>query len=286
MQITLKHGCAEGIVDTLGGELISYKRDGKEYIWVGDGAYWTGHAPVLFPIVGALKDDKVEIDGGSYSMKKHGFARKTEFKLNYAKDGKAEFQLDWSDETLKMYPYKFRLIITHEIDCCGFSTTYKVVNTDEKKIMFTVGGHAGFNIGNIEEWKLIFEKAEDAPLYYTDEKSLCDDSLKLEKKLTGTDFDLIYSDYDVDALVVKDLSSRKVKLVNKNDGKAIDFDFTGFDVLGIWTPPHKKAPFMCLEPWNGIPAYKNETGKFEDKPYAVSVEPANEYSVGYKVRID
>jgi galactose mutarotase-like enzyme len=86
-------------------------------------------------------------------------------------------------------------------------------------------------------------------------------------------------------LLTKKLKSRRVKLINKNTGKGVDFDFTGFSALGIWTPPHKKAPFVCIEPWNGLPANLDETGNFEDKPYAIKLEAGKYYSVGYKADI-
>lgn len=286
MQKVLNYGKIFGVVDTLGGELISYKANDKEYIWTGDPDYWTGHAPVLFPIVGALKDTKVIIEGNEYSMAKHGFARKSEFALTKLTDNKAVFKLKYSDETLKQYPYKFLLTITHEIDDKGFTTKYKVNNLDDKPIMFAIGGHTGFAVDSIENYKLIFDEIENCKLYYTDKDSIISDNLVHKKSFENTnEFELDYSDYDIDVIIAKDIKSRKVKLVNKETGRGIEFDYTGFDVLGIWTPPGKKSPFICLEPWNGIPAYDDEDGKFENKPYIVKLDVDGEYKVGYTVSL-
>ncbi len=284
MKTILKINNCEAVCDSFGGELISYRKDGREIVWTGDAAYWTGHAPVLFPIVGALTDDVVTIEGGQYSMKKHGFARKSFFNLVSSTDTMAEYELTNSDATAEQYPYAFSLKIRHTITEEGFDTLYTVTNPSDKDIQFAIGGHAGFCLDNIEDYHLEFECEEDCPLYYTDAKSILSDSL-VQGGINGKEMALKYADYDVDALVAKDLKSRKVAIV-KNDGSwKLDFDFTGFDVLGIWTPPMKKAPFMCLEPWNGCPAYDNETGEFADKPYIVTLKPGESYSVGYKVRV-
>ncbi|MCL2519173.1 MAG: aldose 1-epimerase family protein [Oscillospiraceae bacterium] len=286
MQKILNYGKVYGIVDTMGGELISYKNDGKEYLWTGLSEYWASHTPVLFPTVGVCKDEKVIIEGGEYSLKRHGFARKSEFILKEITDDTAVFELLYSDETLKQYPYKFSLTVTHKINESGFRTEYNVENLDDKEIMFAIGGHPGFLLDSIENYKLIFETKENCKMYYTDSNSCMDENLLHAKKLENTDvFELVYSDYDTDAIVIKDLKSRKVKLVSKFSGSGIEFDYNGFDVLGIWTPPKKNAPFICLEPWNGMPAYANETGKFEDKPYIKKLNVGESYSVGYTVTI-
>jgi galactose mutarotase-like enzyme len=153
-------------------------------------------------------------------------------------------------------------------------------------MQFCIGGHAGFCVdGSIEDYELKFEKAENLDLYYTDAESLFSEDYKINKRIESDTFALEYSDYDVDAIIAKDIKSQKVKLVKKSDGTGMEFDFTGFKVLTLWTPPKKQAPFMCLEPWNGLPAYTNESGNFEDKPYRIVLPADSEYSVGYKVSV-
>lgn len=287
MRSTITCGKAAAVVDTLGGEMISYVNDGREYIWCGDASHWSGHAPVLFPFVSALKDNKVRYNGVESEYKgKHGFARKTEFTSAKIDGGKAEFTLLSSDATKAAYPYDFALTVTHEINECGYSTTYTVKNTDSKSIMFCIGGHPGFfTDGSIEDYDLVFEKVEDCPLYYTDEKSLYSDSYIAGRAIKGETFPLCYKDFDVDALIAKDIKSRRVKLVKRCCGHGIEFDFTGFNVLVLWSPPKKSSPFVCLEPWNGMPAYTDESGEFADKPYAITLPAGESYSVGYKVKI-
>ncbi len=293
MDTQIKTARASAVCSTLGGELISYKLDGKEYVWEGIPKYWAGHAPVLFPTVGANIDESVKFEGVAYPLKKHGFARKMEFNLLEAASDRLVYLLTDSPETKAVYPYKFRLLITHKITDEGFTTEFKVVNTDDKPMVFCIGGHPGFRcpINNGEkfsDYKLVFEKIEDEEVIYTTNYGggYIDKSLPAVDKLKNTnEWELAHKDYDVDVLIVKKLKSRKVKLVHKVTGKGVELDFNGFNALGVWTPPKKNAPFVCVEPWNGLPAYLDETGNFEDKPCAITIPVGGEYSVGYKVKI-
>ena len=293
MNTEIKTARAEAIGSTIGGELISYKLDGKEYVWEGLPEYWASHAPVLFPTVGSTIDGSVKFEGKAYPLQKHGFARKQEFRLLESTADKLVYELYDNAASHEVYPYKFRLLITHKISDAGFSTEYTVENIDSKPIWFCIGGHPGFrcpmNEGeSFSDYKLVFEKVENEDVIYTTNYGggYIDSSLPITDKLKNTnEWALDYADYDVDVLLTKKLKSRHVKLINKNTGKGIDFDFTGFNALGIWTPPHKQAPFVCLEPWNGLPAHLDESGNFEDKPYAIKLDAADSYSVGYKVKV-
>ena len=287
MQKVLKIGAAEATVDTMGGELISYKNDGKEYVWIGDKAYWNGHAPVLFPFVSAIRNNQVCFGGKRYTIAvKHGFARKTEFELAEITDSRAVFELKSNEATKEMYPYDFTLTAVHEISGDGYSTTYHVKNTGTSDMQFCIGGHPGFMVdGSAEDYVLKFEQPEDLPLFYTDADSLYSDSYKLEKRLEGTEFAIEYNDYDVDAIIARGTKSQKVKLVKKTDGKGIEFDYTGYANIVLWTPPKKKAPFFCLEPWNGLPTVAEAGDDFEDKPYRIVLGAGKTYSVTYRVNI-
>ena len=288
MRKTIRSGNAEATVDTLGGELVSYRLDGKEYVWNGASEYWEGHAPMMFPFVSALKEQKVRYDGKEYGYSgKHGFARKNEFELVSADGSEAVLRLVPNDSIKESYPYEFEVITKHAINEKGYTTEYTVTNTDNKPIQFCIGGHPAFAVdGSIEDYELVFENDENSDLYYTDSLSLFAENYKVGKRISGKKFDLCYDDYDIDCLIAKDLVSRRVKLAKKTDGSGISLDFHGFSVLVIWTPPKKKAPFLCLEPCNGIAAYTDETGNFEDKPYRKVLLPGEKYTVSYTVAVN
>ncbi|MBQ7399074.1 MAG: aldose 1-epimerase family protein [Clostridia bacterium] len=289
MNTTLKLGNVEATARSFGGELISYKKDGKEYVWTGDPVYWNGVAPACFPFVSALKDGKAIIDGKECTMpSKHGFVRDSELTLIEQTENKVVYELTESEKTLENYPFKFSFKVTHEISENGFSTTYTVKNTDSKVLPFCSGGHPGFLIEDgIENYKLVFECEEDADIGYTDSKSMYSDDYVLEgKRLVGKEWELCYKDFDVDAIFFKNIKSKKVAIVEKATGKVhLNFDFTGFAELIVWTWPGKRAPYLCLEPWNGLPALVGESGIFEEKPHMTFLEPGKEYSVGYKVEL-
>ena len=125
---------------------------------------------------------------------------------------------------------------------------------------------------SFSDYKLVFEKVENEDVIYT-------------TNYGGGYIDAALPVTDVDVLLAKKLESTSVKLVNRNTGKGNDFNFSGFKALGIWTPPKKQAPFVCIEPWNGLPAHLGETGNFEDKPYAIKLGVGEKYSVGYSVKV-
>lgn len=293
MDSQIKTARASAVCSTYGGELKSFTLDGKEYIWNGDPAYWSSHSPVLFPTVCATYEESVKFEGVAYPLKKHGFARKREFTLLEATSDKLVYQLSDDAETKKLYPYSFRLLITHKITDEGFSTEFRVVNTDNKPIWFTIGGHPGFRVPMNEgekftDYKIVFEKVENEDVIYTTSYGggYIDPSFAPVDKLRNTnEWYLDHKDHDVDVLITPKLKSRKVKLVHKDTGKGVELDFNGFNALGVWTPPGKNAPFVCLEPWNGLPAELGESGNFEDKPYAVKLPVGAEYAVEYKVKV-
>jgi galactose mutarotase-like enzyme len=272
MQFTLTSHGASATLDTFGGELTGYRLNGIEYVWYGDPKYWPGRAPVLFPVVCSLKNGIVSIYGKEYEMPKHGFARKRDFILAERTADSVTFLLKADAESLPMYPFRFRLEITHSLYENGFSTTYSVTNEDKQEMPFCIGGHAGFNCPlregeSFEDYELILGEKEEIPALYTNAQGLFtrDDAVPLIQD--GHKIPLRYKDFDRDSFTLDGLRSRDVQLVHRQTKKGLLFSFDGFYALGVWTPPQKNAPFICLEPWAGLPAEAEETGNFMDKPY-------------------
>ena len=278
MQYLLEGHGACAVLDSTGGELIGYQKDGVEYVWQGDPAYWAGHAPVLFPIVGALKDGSIRIGGAICNIPKHGAARKREFVMDQKADDSAVFSLRADAQSFAMYPFRFLLSVTHQLLQHGFQTTYTVKNEDDRDMPFCIGGHPAFrcplNSGEgFEDYALIFEKKETVPAIYTDGGTLINRNSAVQLMKDENQIPLRYSDFDQDAFILDGLVSREVKLLHKTNGKGLKLSFDGFSALGVWTPPKKNAPFLCLEPWAGLPAFPDETGEFLDKPYAMVLKP-------------
>ncbi|ONI44875.1 hypothetical protein AN641_05590 [Candidatus Epulonipiscioides gigas] len=289
MEYTLKNGNCTAIVKSLGGELTSFKDEtGKEYLWQSDPTFWGGCAPLLFPIVGALIDDTIQFKGQAYNMPKHGLVRKVEYNLIEKTDTKIVLETKYTPNTLQHYPYKYKLTVTQTLNSDGFTTEYCVENIDTVNMIFCIGAHPGFNCpldgGDFSDYTLIFEKEEDPEIYNTDDKSI----LTFEKPIKvihGKKIPLTHSLFDNDAMILRKLKSKEIKLIKDGTGKGLSLSFEGFHALGIWTPPHVKAPFVCIEPWCGLPAIYGESGEFNDKPFAITLEPNETYTTSYTMKI-
>ena len=294
MQYSLSYQGASAVAQTLGAELISYRdSNGTEYVWGGDPCYWSSHAPVLFPIVGALKSDTVTFKGVPYNMPKHGIVRKREWEFVNKTQNSVTFKICSDAEIRNHFPYDFSLFVTHAISQNGFSTTYLVENTGNSALSVCIGGHAGFRCPlhdgeTFEDYTITFEQKENCKPLYTDIAGILHKNQRtdvLESANSESVFPLKYSAFDNDVLVFDSLNSRSVIVQNEKRGGGFRFSFDGFNHLGIWTPPHKNAPFLCLEPWKGLPAWEDETGAFEDKPDIVCMDPHGMFTAGYKMEL-
>lgn len=291
MNFTISKNGATAICTTKGAELISFEKDETEYCWYGLPEHWSGRAPVLFPILCSPKDGIIIADGVEYTMPKHGLARHEEFTPVEVTPSKAVFELSENENISAHYPYPFRLRVTHEVTEEGFRTTYGVKNTGDGKMTFCIGGHPGFNCPmnpgeSFEDYSLIFDGYGDAEMTVTEPEHgyMCPKMPKLDLVKNG-ELPLRYSDYDNDALVIEGLSKKSVRLVNRSTGHGFVFDFEGFDALGIWTPVKMNSPFICLEPWCGLPASTEETPDLENKKYARSLDPGEVFEVSYGITL-
>ncbi len=291
-QYTLKYGNTTAKVNSVGGEFCSFvPENGREYIWQGDPAVWGGHSPILFPVVGSTIDSTVRFEGVAYPQKKHGSIRKREWSVGKHGEDFIEMVFESDAETKKEYPYDYTAHIVHSISDTGFSTTFVIENRSEKVMPMCIGGHPGFNCPvypgeKFTDYVLKFECVEDG------ENTVCPDGYII----TGTEYldgfqnsdtlALEHSLFDPrDALMFDRIKSHSVKLINRNTGKGLRFDFPKFDALGVWTAPNKNADYVCLEPWCGLPAITGETGAFEDKPYVRFLQPGESFRVGYAMTV-
>ena len=246
-------------VENTGAELVSLysKEADTEYLWYGKKEIWGKHAPILFPIVGKLIDDKYRVNGKEYTLEKHGFARNTEFKLIDKGEDFIKFCLTENEETLKKYPYKFNLIITYTLKGKTLEVTHEVVNTNDDTMYFSLGGHPAFNceIGDILE----FEKEETLAA----EKIHIENALLLPNKFPLLDNEkeiVITKDiFAEDALILSGFKSDYVTLKSPNHDRTVKVTLGGAPYLGIWAKPG--APYVCIEPWFGVndsPEVKND----------------------------
>lgn len=291
MEYTLKCGPLTAVADNHGGELVSLKdASGREYIWQGNPAYWSGRNPNLFPIVGGLKDGTVSINGVPYHMNRHGFARNSEFSVVEQGENFIVFQLVESEATLQLYPFRFDFRVRHQLTESGFFTQFEVYNPGDLTLPFCVGAHTAFNCPMKEgeqfsDYKLVFDHVEDAwAIHPTPEGCLNADN----KLHTLQNTDCIVLDHavyaQIDTLIFDGLHSTGVKLLGP-DGHGVRMDFDGFPMIAFWTAGAKQAPYICLEPWHGCAAFEDESGEFQDKPHCILLAPGESKSLRYTVAL-
>lgn len=292
MHIQLQNGPCAAEIDTLGGELTSFRDGaGTEYIWGGDPAYWSGRNPVLFPIVGSLKDGRVRIQGREYEMGRHGFARRSQFTLAQQGPSHAVLELRENPDTLARYPFPFLLRVRHELLEDGFSTTFEMENPGDAPLPCCIGAHTAFRCPlyegqRFEEYALVFDQVEDALSLPLTPQGLISTGAGIPI-LRGTDtIPLTHQPFDeLDTLIFEGLRSTGVRLVHRDTGRGVRMDFQGFPMIAFWTPAHANAPFICLEPWHGCAALEGESGKLEDKPHCVTLEPGESAGFRYAVMV-
>ncbi len=290
MRISLAHDGLQAAADTQGGELVSFRdREGTEYIWGGDPAYWAGRNPILFPFVGTLKNGAVRFDGREYHMPRHGFARHSEFELAEQGEDYVVLALRDSPETLAQYPFPFLLKVRHQLTGDGFFTRFEVENTGDGPLPFCIGAHTAFRCPlfageAFEDYRLVFDRVEDAhSLALTPEG--CLSPAGRGPLLEHTDvMALDHAVYDrVDTLIFEGLRSTRVSLLHKDTGRGVRVEFPGFPMLAFWTKPGAAAPYICIEPWHGCAALDDESGEFSDKPHCVTLQPGERKTLEYTV---
>ena len=282
---------------TLGGALSSIKdKEGVEYLWQGDPTYWSGKAPVLFPICGSVRNDTVLYDKEDGSQVKgkiprHGLVRKKEFELVNKTDNSVTFAIEDDEEMYANYPYHFRLEITYTVTGKIIRTQYRVYNKESEKSMpYFIGGHPGFNCplldGEVyEDYYLEFEKPETCtvpkPFPETGMLDFQDRSswLKDQKEL-----DLNYDFFSYDAVTLDELTSRSVSLRSRKHGKGLKLDFKEFPNLIVWSTLNK-GPFIALEPWSGLSTSIEEGDRLEDKKDVKIIKPSDFDQIGFDIEI-
>ena len=259
-----------------GAELTSIKKDGIEKLHDGK-EFWNRQSPILFPIVGKLKDNKAIIDDKVCEMGQHGFARDMKFEVVKDEPNEKEYVLKANEETLKKYPYLFKLTVKYHVKEDILTVSYEVENTDTKNIFFGIGAHPAFKCDySTEKYYLEFEKEENEIGILQLEEGLISKARLKEEILDENRIYLTKNIFEEDAIIMQNIQSNKIYLkeVDKEE-PILEFDFTGFPYLAIWSK--KGAPFVCIEPWYNTADYKESTGIFEEKQKIIGLKVIKRY---------
>ncbi len=272
-----------------GTELTSvfHKPSGIEHLWQADPNVWPWHAPNLFPVVGGCLNNQLLINGQTYPMERHGFARRSPFDVAESTPDRAVFTLTSSKVTREVFPYEFTFQVIYELDGSSLAVTYRVVNQDEQTVFFSVGAHPAFAVpfrveDTYEDYFIEFEKGEPLETYMLSPAGY----FTGETKRIETDANrlpLTKHLFDKDALVFKSLTSRRVTIRSDKHEHSVSVEYPAFPYLGIWAKPG--APFVCLEPWLGCADTEGELKPIEQKEAIQHVEPGEVFEATFTIRI-
>ena len=290
MEYILENDVLKLKVVSAGAEMksLTRKADGQEYLWKADPAFWGRTAPVLFPLVGKVVNDKYMENGVEYKMGQHGFARDREFDCVSQSSEEIQFVLHQDEETKKVYPYDFELVVAYKL--CGNEVEVKwtVKNPSDETIYYSLGGHPAFACPLKEgesqtTYSFALETDKDTIVcakfvdgYVTGETK----EVALKNKILPMDEHL----FDEDALVIENHQVQKVSLLDANGEAylAVSYDAP---VVGLWSPPKKQAPFVCIEPWYGRCDRSDYKGEWKEREWGNALEAGQEQVGGYQITV-
>ena len=256
-KIKNEHLCAE--INSLGAEIHSIKTtDGCEYMWQGDPTYWSGQAPIMFPICGRLFGGKYTYLGKEYTMPSHGIARASEFSLKCQGDSFVTLSLVANEETKKQYPFDFIFDVTFTLTDSTLRVEHKVTNTDNKELIFGIGGHPAFNVPiekhlNFEDYKVEFEKKCDAFRVEFSPTCFLTENDKIYTQGGTKTINLRHDLFDDDAIFLYNVP-KLIKLYSDKGEKSVTVKFDKMKYIGLWHAVKKDAPYICIEPWTSQPS--------------------------------
>ncbi|EAF0969203.1 aldose 1-epimerase family protein [Listeria monocytogenes] len=275
---------------TVGAELtrIFHKDTGLEYLWNADSKFWGRHSPVLFPTVGRLVDDTYLVDGKQYHLGQHGFARDRDFQVIEQTENTVRFELDADEDSLAIYPYKFKLSIVYTIEKNTVAVSYEVENTDNKRIYFSIGAHPAFHLPltdgtTFEDYYLDFGTEEnletlclEGPYRSGEIKKIVDEPARY--------LPLSYDLFKNDALIFEALKQKEMTIKSEKTPHYVKVSFPEFPFVGVWTAK-AGTPFLCIEPWYGIADGAGESVELRDKAGIEHLEPEAVFASEYEITV-
>lgn len=271
-------------VETNGAELTSIRSQetGREYLFDADARYWKRHAPVLFPIVGSLKDKKLVIDGKDYPMGQHGFARDRAFVLAAQEADSLWFRLESDEESRKAYPYDFCLEIGYVLKDQDIEVLWKVTNTGNQDLHYQIGGHPAFLCPEGAGFQFDTQK----PIVY---RLLNGNGLLVDQTYTlDTEegyYQIPQDMFDRDALIIEDSQAGRVSLCTPDKTPYLTVTFDA-PLFGLWSPAGKNAPFVCIEPWWGRADGADFSGSIEERDYDQKLAPGADRTYSFTITIE
>lgn len=294
--ISISSNSLTASIDTMGAQLMSLRKGESEYLWQGDSNWWPRRAPILFPIVGVLKDSKAESAEGTISLARHGLARLNQFEVVEQSPSSVTLQLKSTEETRKSYPYDFELKLIFSVDGDTLTQTYEVTNPANVVLPFTLGAHPAFNIpipdveaSSLNHYHLLFTHSWTSYGPSITDEGLCDYTTPQRLIVDSDTLPLSWELIDREkTITLENVPDRRITLAASTEAPSeahgIQMDFEGFDYLGIWSAT-PGCPFVALEPWCGIADTVDCDGIFEHKPGIISLEPGQSIAKTLNIKV-
>lgn len=270
MAITIETDHLKAVLNEKGAELTSLKRKDVdiEYIWQADPKHWKRHAPVLFPIVGSLKEDAYTYQGKTYHLSQHGFARDMVFEVIEQKADAASFRLQSTATTKEMYPFDFELIIEYVLGGDGLTVDYQVRNPADNEMYFSIGGHPAFNVPLEDSMAFTDYYIDPSPMKSRINLSLKDGLIDFEQRTLGqtnTTIALNHELFKNDALIYETKGLNAFTIRNEKSPHSVTLTFKNFPYVGFWSTYPQESPFVCIEPWAGLADTLTASGELSEK---------------------
>ena len=290
MRYTIENEFLRCEVDLHGAEVKSLvrKSDGREMMWEGNPEYWNRTSPVLFPFVGGVRDKEYRFEGQTYSIGQHGFARDKDFTLKSQEIAEIWFGLSDSEDTLAIYPFSFLLEIGYRLEERSLRVMWRVTNLSEKEMHFSIGAHPAFAIPELSGKFLQLFDPEGRPLDQFQNRIFGSGGCVTNRSevVQTPDGYLPLSEqlFDGDALVLEERQLGRVDLLDEDKKKLVSVAFEA-PLAGIWSPPHKNAPFVCIEPWYGRCDAEDFSGDLNERDYEQHLQAGENFRAEYTITV-
>ena len=273
-----------------GAELQSIRKGDVEYLWQGDPSFWGRRSPVLFPIVGSVWESRYRVGGKEYQLGQHGFARDMDFALVSSSQTEVRYRLESSEDTLAKYPYPFVLEIAYRLHGSSLDVIWEVMNPSDKDIYFQIGAHPAFFYPDYDPEKsgrgfFTFDRNDGLECIRIKEKGCVDAETKWPLEMQEGRLKLEKDTFDaIDTIMLQDSQIKRVNMFREDGIPWLSLSFDA-PVTGIWSPPGKVAPFICIEPWYGRCDRAGYEGDYREKDWVNRLSPGEKFESVYTIEI-
>ena len=278
-------------INPLGAQLWSIQdADGTEYLWQGNPKYWADRAINLFPYIARMTEKSYTLNGQTYQMDIHGFAKDTLFEITSRESDRITFKINDTPDTLKQYPFAFDFYITYVLQDNTLKVEFKVINKSNTTMYFGVGGHPGFNVPleedlTFEDYYVEFSGENTSRRVIFSEDCFVMDGQFTDFKLNAdTKYILHHDMFDKDAIILTDMP-RQITLASDKGQKKIQVSYPDMAYLGLWHMPHTDAPYICIEPWTSLPSRKGVIEDLEKQENLIKLDTGAVYMNSWEIEI-